>query len=927
MTFFGRSEVVPIRTHRVPQTIETSVTFESVPNAYIRFAYARSSDSMNSRVEGQDYLCFQHNDQRLVFVVCDGVGSSFCGNLAARILGDALLEWLWALDIGYIGGAAALSEAATSQLNRIQKHAQHEVAEYEIPNGISGLVRQALEAQRAYGSEAIFAAARIDYPGPMFADGLISVMWMGDTQIHVLGEGGGHFDLGGVFDNANRWSSAQGVKGRMSAWMRELDSVGRVVAFTDGLSAHAVSLSEFGDSKLDQEIHAGSRLATSDDVAFIDVVIRSPRYEGYPDPELPDPNLERPHLEQIWNPMGTDTYELRWKGSDKDRFLIQEATNPALNEARTIEVPPGATSWRPTTPQQPGHFYYRVRAIRKHGGMTPWSELRLTKVAYPPPPAPTLHPVEPGKTPTLVWTSVGDTIDYTLEQSSDPSFAEPEIVYSGRGTSWTVPVNQTRPGMYYYRVQAISDGGSGPWSTVQTLEIQAPPPPKPHLGSPNYGYEYGSYELRWQPVPGASHYELQQREQESGEEMLVETSDAIYPFTNQPIGHYVYRVRACNEFVCSEWSNEQTVAITPQAPTEAPELTLEGPDEDGTLHFKWTEVPGVEEYEIELSEEPAFRNAKLVTQEQRSLEIVRREPGSLYVRVCGVNAGGTGPWSNVTSIAIAPAAPGWIEAVVTDQDRLQVSWGAVGGRPSYTVEVEASSEATAIRQELYHGPETQFEMAVPKVVDWVIFQVRAELPGVQSAWQTSDPVQLGTSLEAPWLEQPQVDDKSSVQLRWNAIEGATSYILEAARNDQFKDAKTAGSIPKTEIVFNAPTSGQYWFRMRAVHPSGTSRPSNVVSVQIRRPSPPQLWPLDPVRAGAGFEVTWKGMPGCVYYELEESGSPSFEVNRTQTKRIFHPAQKLGISGHPAGEIYFRVRAVDEQNQPSVWSDVLTVEIL
>jgi hypothetical protein len=281
MTLFGRSEVVPIRTQRVPQKIETPVTFQSVPNAYVRFAYARSSDSMNNQVEGQDYLCFEHNDQRLVFVVCDGVGSSFCGNLAARILGDALLEWLWALDIGYMGGAAGLSEAATSHLNRIQKQAQHEVAEYQIPDTISGLVRQALEAQRAYGSEAIFAAARIDHPGPVFADGLVSVVWMGDTQIHVLGEDGAPLDLGGQWNNANRWSSSQGVKGRMSAWMHELTGVGRVLAFTDGLSTHAESIFDYGDSKLDREIHAGSRLASSDDVAFVDMVLRSPVYEGY----------------------------------------------------------------------------------------------------------------------------------------------------------------------------------------------------------------------------------------------------------------------------------------------------------------------------------------------------------------------------------------------------------------------------------------------------------------------------------------------------------------------------------------------------------------------------------------------------------------------------------------------------------------------
>ena len=258
MTFFHRSEDVPIRTQQVPQTIETPVSFVSAPGAYVRYAYSRSSDSMSSQVEGQDYLCFRHNDQRLVFVVCDGVGSSFCGNLASRLLGDSLLDWLWSLDITYLGGAPALKEAAVSYLNRFQKQAQHEVAEYEIPEEISGLVRQALEAQRAYGSEAIFAAARIDHPSVTIPDGLISVCWMGDTQIHVHDEQGEEIEIGGVWDNANRWSTVQGVKGQMNAWMQSLESVGRVFAFTDGLNTHADQLSEYGDAKLDRERRSSS---------------------------------------------------------------------------------------------------------------------------------------------------------------------------------------------------------------------------------------------------------------------------------------------------------------------------------------------------------------------------------------------------------------------------------------------------------------------------------------------------------------------------------------------------------------------------------------------------------------------------------------------------------------------------------------------
>ena len=925
MTFLGKSEVVPIRTQRVPQTIETPVSFVSAPGAYVRFAYSRSSDSMNSQIEGQDYLCFQHNDQRLVFVVCDGVGSSFCGNLAARILGDALLEWLWTLDVTYLGGPSALNEAAVSYLNRIQKQAQLEVSEYEIPGEMSGLVRQALEAQRVYGSEAIFAACRIDHPSPMIPDGLISVMWMGDTQIHVIDEEEHEFDLGGEWNNANRWSTVQGTKGRMFTWMRELQGVGRAYAFTDGLNAHAENLAEYGDSKLDREIHAGAKLPTSDDVALVDVVLRSPIYEGFPDPDLPDFNAEVPRLEQIWNPTGANTYELRWNwnGSDKDRFIIQEATNPALTDARLIEVSTAGMLWRPSMSQVPGHYYYRVRAIKRHGGMTPWSELRLTKVAYPPPSAPKLR-VDGEKPPVLVWSEEGDTIDYTLEQSGEPDFEQPEIVYTGRGTSWTVPISTKKSGMLYYRVQAISDGGPSPWSEVQEVEIRVPPPPKPTLSVGRYGHALGPYEFRWQPVPGAVRYELQRVEADRSEEEIIDVSDTNYLVPDLEPGNYSYAVRACNDYICSEWSNTQFIAVAVQAPSEAPVLEMEGPDADGGVRLSWSEVDDATEYVLELSDQADFVNARLQTQTNTFVDLQRREPGPLFIRVCGANSGGDGPWSNPVSSTVAPNAPEWLDAKVTEGvENITVTWGAVG-RASYRLEMAADNSPEF--REVYSGEHTSFEMLTPADAEALRFRVRADISGAQSAWWTGDAVMLSTTPPAPFLEKPTIDDKSTVRLRWQPVNGAIHYILEAAREESFATTHSSTPINDTEILFHAPTSGTYWFRIKAANKSQVSKPSASVSIKVERPHPPMLWPVDPVKANQAFEVAWKGMPNCVYYELQVSNDPAFPNSTTETNRVIHPAQKLTIPGQPEGRVYLRVRSIDDSNIASLWSDTLGVDV-
>lgn len=925
MTFQGRSEVVPIRTQRVPQTIETPVSFVSAPGAYVRYAYSRSSDSMNSQVEGQDYLCFKHNDQRLVFVVCDGVGQSFCGNLAARILGDNLLDWLWSLDVTYLGGAPALAEAATSYLNRIQKQAQLEVAEYQIPTEMSGLVRQALEAQRTYGSEAIFAAARIDHPSAMIPEGLISICWMGDTQIHAFDLQGQPFVLGGQWSNANRWSTAQGTKGTMATWMSELENVSRVVSFTDGLTAHATKLFDYGDTKLDKEIHAGAKLPTSDDVAFIDVVLRTPTYEGYVDPELPDPNEERPHLEPVWNPTGAPTYEVRWNwsGSDKDRFILQEATNPALSNARQIEINTTGSSWKPTIPQTPGHYYYRIRAIKRHGSMTPWSELRQSRVASPPPPAPKLQ-INGDKSPVVAWTEEGDAADYVLEQSITSSFDEPETVYSGRGTSWSLPMN-VKPGLLYFRVHAISDGGPSPWSNIAEIEITVPPPPRPHLAAGRYGHAYGPYELRWQAVPGAVRYELRQYETERSEEILTSINDTQHIVPDLDSGHYIFSVRACNAYVCSEWSNEQQVVIAPKAPEATPDLQMIGPDEQGRVHLEWHPVSRAAEYMLEFSNEPDFQNARLHTQTDTSYDLQRREPGTLYIRVCATNPGGDGPWSSAASIAIAPDSPGWLDAKATPTgDRLTLAWSAVAGRAVYVIEMAKDDTPDFI--EVYRGPDTAYEIEAPQDAESVRFRIRSIVPGAESAWWTGESLSLRAAPPAPVLEPPHVDERSTIHLRWKPVEGALHYILEASQDENFTDAQAAAPTDDTEVNFHPPSSGRWFFRIKSANRTRVGKPGAPLLVNVQRPSPPSLWPIDAVKANQPFEVAWKGMPGTVYYELQVSVDPAFPPHLTQTSRIFHPAQKLATAGQPAGKVYLRVRAIDGQNQASIWSKDLLVEV-
>jgi hypothetical protein len=59
---------------------------------------------------------------------------------------------------------------------------------------------------------------------------------------------------------------------------------------------------------------------------------------------------------------------------------------------------------------------------------------------------------------------------------------------------------------------------------------------------------------------------------------------------------------------------------------------------------------------------------------------------------------------------------------------------------------------------------------------------------------------------------------------------------------------------------------------------------------------------------------------------QEAPTPEFKPDRVRATRIFHPSQKVALTGRSAGRYYYRVKAVDEQDEASLWSETLVVEV-
>lgn len=177
-------------------------------------------------------------------------------------------------------------------------------------------------------------------------------------------------------------------------------------------------------------------------------------------------------------------------------------------------------------------YYWRVRAV-SGGTWSSWSEAAAFVTLEPPPQKVTVIELESPKagadgvsiTPIFQWKSVEGAGSYELLVSKSPALNTPVIDKTGRyglaANVWRSDIELDKATTYYWRVRAVTDGNSSPWSDVSafitelpvtqtTQQLAAMPPDRSVLIFPEGGAVGINTRplFEWHPVTGAEKYEL-----------------------------------------------------------------------------------------------------------------------------------------------------------------------------------------------------------------------------------------------------------------------------------------------------------------------------------------------------------------------------------------------------------------------------------
>ncbi len=468
---------------------------------------------------------------------------------------------------------------------------------------------------------------------------------------------------------------------------------------------------------------------------------------------------------------------------------------------------------------------YRIRALTG-GGAGTWSPYLTVFTLPDPPPVPGNISAVPSQTEiALDWDVSVRAEAYEVEADGTvyPVGALPQ--YTHRGL--TPKTNHT------YRVRALNPGGVSEWSQEVALRTLPYPPVSPE--GPVAQPSIYSIAVSWNPVEEADAYELEV----DGLITDVGNTESYLHEGLEPVSGHTYRVRAKNAGGKSPWSAPVNMTTHPEKPTVP--TNIMGTADEASITLTWYKVLHTDRYQIEVD------GAILGDETDNQYMDTGLTPNSRHTyRVRAVNISGKSEWTAPVSMKTLPEGSGAtmsltnVVALVTN-NRILISWDTVSPDAKYDVEIDGTVRDNGAATLYNHTGLAANEFHTYKIRiqdgdgsgngEWIAILSLSTLP---------DPPGAPDGLEA-------FPADSSIELRWEKVEGASGYDIEV--DGQVYDLGASRLYMHDELA----SGTSHTYRIRAKNQTGVTAWSNAL---VKSTTSPDYTAA--VTAGQSFEVSLLG---------------------------------------------------------------------
>ena len=603
--------------------------------------------------------------------------------------------------------------------------------------------------------------------------------------------------------------------------------------------------------------------------------------------------------------------------------IYRSTTSGAETSIATGIVPASYTDSGLTTGTT---YYYKIAAVNSHGTSALSAETSC---------APGIPGTVTGVTATpasgqvtLSWTAVAGASNYNIYRGTTSHAEGSNSIASPTGTTF-VDTGLTNGTTYYYTVGAQNVAGYGPWST----EVSGTPsgsgsaPGAPSSLTATAGNTTAS--LTWTAGSGAVSYNVYRGTSAGGENTTpVATGVATMPWGDTGLTNgttYYYKLKSVNGFGTSGYSNE--TSVTPTAGGSAPSTPtgLAATAGNSQVALSWTASAGATSYNVYRGTTAGGESTTAVATGQTGTTYTNTgltNGTTYYFKVKAVNSVGTSGYSNeasATPVVAAPGAPSGLSATAGNT-QATLNWTAGSGATSYNIyrgTTAGGESTTAIATGQTGTSYTNTGLTNGTTYYYKVKSVNAGGTSAYSNEASVIPATGGTVPSAPTGVTAAAGD-SQVVVSWNAVSGATSYIVKWGPSGfgfVYSHSGITGTSYTVTGLMNAIVSS---FQVFAVNAAGTSSASSTTNANPWPASgaPNSVSGLSATGGTGQVSLSWTAVSGATSYKIFKGSSTYMETLLTTSA-----TNSYVNTGLVTGTYYYRVEAVNGSGSSQISNEV------
>jgi fibronectin type 3 domain-containing protein len=434
--------------------------------------------------------------------------------------------------------------------------------------------------------------------------------------------------------------------------------------------------------------------------------------------------------------------------------------------------------------------------------------------------------------------------------------------------------------VYYYMVTASNPGGESEPTAIQSIMVPNTALSAPAMPTELKAVATSSTEivLTFSASNGALGYVVSGGVDASVLEILDTTMYPTYTHGGLKAGTtYYYAVTAFND---QGMSPRSAVASTESAAIPKPS-TPQGlaaqPISASANMLRFNAVVGATSYIIYSGSTASVQNPLDTISDTTFTHSGLIALTTYYYVVAAANASGVSARSATVSampLQIIPTTPSGVTAMATGATSVAVAFSAVSNATSYAIyrttqgatqAQKAGSVTVPAFNDTGLTPQTAYGYSVSALVG------TSASPMSAVVWVTTGTLNPATPPAAPVLTAAAKSD-SSIQITWQAVYDATSYIIEraTATAGPFAVVCTTAATEALNVKLNANTP--YYFRGKAVNSAGVSPNSATVTAttSIKLVAPVNL--VKGTVTATSIALSWQAVTGAQSYKIHRSQS-------------------------------------------------------